>query len=243
MAALNTDNLIKGAPIWQGTIGSAGVLDELETTIILSDAAGLPTDTAVELTIDRVNSLGVLTPDLKEVVRGVVSGDSIVNCVRGVEGTAQAHTPSALVECRLTSDQWNRLITHLLVEHNQDGTHKGAITMLTAGEDITAGHTVYIKSDGKVWETDADAIATMPVMGVAISDISNGSTGVILMNGIYTNVIYSFTPGQILYASGTKGLLTATQPTAVDSIIQTIGIAITATKILVNPALTYVTHI
>ena len=123
MPAASTDKFVKGARRWAGQIGASGVSDASVTTIPLVSSTGLPTDTAVELTIDRVDASGNLTPSKEEVIRGVVSGTNIISAVRGVEGTAQGHTAGAVVEVRLTADQWNRMVDGILAGHGQDGSH------------------------------------------------------------------------------------------------------------------------
>lgn len=128
MAAANTDKFKKVARKWVGQIGSGGVADETTTTIPLSSATNLPTDTAVEVVIDRVDANGTKTPSTEETVTGVVSGSNLINCVRGVEGTAQAHDAGAVVEILITASLWEDLIDGILVEHGQDGTHTAAST-------------------------------------------------------------------------------------------------------------------
>ena len=96
--AANTDKFKRLARKWVGSIGAGGVADATVTTIPLSSSSGLPTDTAVVAVIDRVDANGVATPSLEESVVGVVSGDNLVTCTRGVEGTAQAHSAGAVVE-------------------------------------------------------------------------------------------------------------------------------------------------
>ena len=106
-----------------GSIGAGGVADGTVTTIPLSSSSGLPTDTAVVATIDRVDANGVATPSLEESVVGVVSGDNLVTCTRGVEGTAQAHSAGAVVEILFTNKVWGDLIDGILAEHSQAGAH------------------------------------------------------------------------------------------------------------------------
>jgi len=137
MAALNTDLFKKLSRRWVGTIGSGGVADAAVTTIPLSSATNLPTDTAVIAVIDRVDTSGTTTATLEESVIGVVSGSNLVTCTRGVEGTAQAHSAGAVVEILVTAKGLNDLIDGLLVQHNQLGLH----TNITAC-DITASGTV-----------------------------------------------------------------------------------------------------
>lgn len=146
MAAANTDLLKKGVQTWQGTL--AGSITLSSTTITLTSAVGLPVDTAVEITIDRVDSSGVKTPAKKEVVTGVVSANNLIDCVRGEEGTAQSHASGAVVEVRLTAHQWNDMVDFLLTSFNQDGTFKNKNTSATytpAGAGITTIYPTFAK--------------------------------------------------------------------------------------------------
>jgi microcystin-dependent protein len=97
----------KGARRFTTQIGAAGVPDAVTTTIPLVSVTGLPTDTPVELILNRVDSGGNLTPAKEEVVRGTVSGTNLINCTRGVEGTAQAHAAGEVVNSLLTASMWN----------------------------------------------------------------------------------------------------------------------------------------
>lgn len=141
MSAANSDKLIKLSRRWVGQIGSGGVDDETVTTIPLSATTNLPTDTAVIAVIDRVDVNGVATPTLEETVIGVVSSTNLINCLRGQEGTAQAHAAGAVVEILFTAKGWNLLVDHLLVQHGQDGVHTSAlVTSLKAtGAEIDTG--------------------------------------------------------------------------------------------------------
>ena len=121
--AANTDKFKRLARKWVGSIGAGGVADETVTTIPLSSSSGLPTDTAVVATIDRVDANGIATPSLEESVVGVVSGNNLVTCTRGVEGTAQAHSAGAVVEILFTNKVWGDLIDGILAEHSQSGAH------------------------------------------------------------------------------------------------------------------------
>jgi len=132
MAAANTDKCKKVAPKWVAQVGSGGITDASGTTIPLSSVTSLPTDTAVVVTIDRVDANGVKTPSLEETVVGVVSGSNLVSCIRGAEGTAQAHVAGAVVEVLVTATSWNDLIDAFLVAFNQDGTIKNG-TIITSG--------------------------------------------------------------------------------------------------------------
>jgi len=141
MSASSTDLFKKAARKWVGQVGAGGVSDSSVATIPLSSATGLPTDTAVEIVIDRVDSSGTKTPALEETIVGVVSGSNLVTCTRGVEGTAQAHLAGAVVEVLITADMWNDVIDGFVVEHSQAGVHSNALvtTLKASASEVTAG--------------------------------------------------------------------------------------------------------
>jgi hypothetical protein len=105
--------LQKGARRFVTQIGAAGVPDAVTTLIPLVQVGGLPTDTEIEIVIDRSDSSGNLTPLKEEVVRGTLSGNSLINCTRGVEGTAQVHSAGAVVNSLLTASMWNEAIQYV----------------------------------------------------------------------------------------------------------------------------------
>ena len=121
--AANTDKFMKAAPNWIGAIGAGGVEGPAGTTIPLISTVGLPDDTAVELMIDRIDLNGIPTPGEMEVVKGIVSGNNLIDCVRGVEGTAQAHFAGAVCEVILTADMWNSFVDAMKAGHTQAGVH------------------------------------------------------------------------------------------------------------------------
>jgi hypothetical protein len=165
MAASNSDKFKKGARKWVGQIGSGGVDDNAVTTIPLASATGLPTDTAIVAVIDRVDSSGVATPAIEESVVGVVSGNNLVTCLRGVEGTAQAHAAGAVVEILITNRGWNDIVDGILQEHNQDGTHQEIDDIDRVAEALRSGSdeifvTGTAGTDGNLaqWNADGDLV-------------------------------------------------------------------------------------
>lgn len=133
--------LQKGARRFTTQIGAAGVPDAVTTTIPLVSVTGLPTDTQIELVIDRTDASGNLTPAKEEVVRGTVSGTSLINCIRGVEGTAQAHSAGATVNSFLTASMWNNII-----EYTRDLPTRGLINGLIVPTVASNNLTVAIKT-------------------------------------------------------------------------------------------------
>jgi hypothetical protein len=128
--------LQKGARRFTTQIGAAGVPDAVATTIPLVSTTGLPTDTEIEVVIDRTDGSGILTPSKEEVVRGTVSGLNLINCIRGVEGTAQAHGAGATVNSFLTASMWNNVIDYIKDTPNR-GLIGGVINVSVASNNLT----------------------------------------------------------------------------------------------------------
>ena len=108
-------------------------------TITPASVAGLPTDTEMTLTFDRVDSGGTETPTKMERIIGVVTGGNFVSRVttgRGADGsTEQAHT-SPVVEYIPNAKDMDDAVDGILVEHLQTGKH-GNITASTVNIGTT----------------------------------------------------------------------------------------------------------
>ena len=138
-------------------------------TITPASVTGLPTDTEITLTFDRVDSSGTKTPSKMERIRGNIVGSNFVvsSGGRAVEGTEQVHT-SPVVEMIWNADDWNDTVDHILTEHNQDGTHKDTlVTSLkatgavvnTGTSDVTIVTPKAIADAGLVKDTDGTLAA------------------------------------------------------------------------------------
>lgn len=122
MASIN-DKFRKSYSLLTKSLSSS--IDNATTTIPLNNVTNVPTDTAVDCIIDRVDSNGNRTPSAREIVKGVVSGSNLINCVRGVHGTtAQSHSSGAVVEFTVSAAAQNDQVDGILQDHNQSGYHK-----------------------------------------------------------------------------------------------------------------------
>lgn len=169
MAAAVTDKFRKLARKWVGQVGAGGVADDSTQTIPFSSTTGLPTDTATDIVLGRVDSSGTKTPAAEETITTVISGSNGTNSARGEEGTAQAHLAGVVAESLLTANTWNDLIDGILVEHGQDGTHTAAST--------TAAGTVEIATAA---ETTTGTDATRAVSPDGLAGSIHGRKTVIL---------------------------------------------------------------
>jgi len=112
----------------------------------------------------------------------------------------------------------------------------GVIFTGTAGEYLTFGDIVYLKSDGKYWKAKGDVYSTAAVVGMAAATIGINTSGNFLQLGIARNDSWNWTIGDKLYLSVTTGgTMTQTAPTADTNQLVYIGYALTATSINFNP--------
>jgi hypothetical protein len=180
MPAAATDKFRKSYAFLSKTLSSG--VDSSTGTIPLNNATNVPTDTAVTFIIDRVDSNGNLTPTLREICTGVVSGSNIISTTRGQMGTtAQVHALGAVVEFVVSAQMQNDMIDALLVSHNQDGT------MITSLPLTTPKITTSINDSGgnEVIKTPATASA---VNEITITNAAAGSPPKISATGGDTDI-------------------------------------------------------
>lgn len=147
--------------------------------ITLNSVTGLPTDTEITLTFDRVDSSGAATAGLIERIRGTISGGSFIVAERGTDGTTeQAHT-SPVVEMIWNAEDLNDIITGVLVEHDQDGGHD-AITATS----VAIGGDTALTSNASASDVAAGTSAELVVTPLAAAPYANSSMSrQAIMNG------------------------------------------------------------
>ena len=115
-------------------------------------------------------------------------------------------------------------------------------TVTTNAEGI--GAPLYIAADGTFYTASASANTTSPCVGLAI-ETGTGSKK-ILVHGVLRVDSWNWTIGpgdaSLIYLSTTTGVLTQTQPSGTDQVIQPCGWALSADVIYFSPSMMYFTH-
>jgi hypothetical protein len=110
---------------------------------------------------------------------------------------------------------------------------------ITAGETINAYSVAYIKSDGKAYNASGNATSTVAAL-ITSATVTSGNTGNFMIAGLITNGSWSWTPGAVLYiGEGNAGIITASQPTASNHVVQPVGKAINATTVYFEASVLY----
>lgn len=123
-------------------------------------------------------------------------------------------------------------------------TASGDKAIVTVGENVVGGDTLFLQNDGKYWKSDADAAATMPVKLMAIETILADAAGLVIHEGYYRNdALYDWTPGageaNLLFADVNPGAMVqlAGQPAGAGDQVQVCGWIVNANQIYFRPSL------
>ena len=105
----------------------------------------------------------------------------------------------------------------------------------TVGESVAFPNLLYPKSDGKWWLADADAAATMPGLRMALESKSADQTCSMLVAGRVRDDDWAWTVGGLIFASTTGGGFTQTAPSGSADVVQIVGVAYHADKMIFAP--------
>lgn len=169
------DNLRKYLSLYSSTSNSFGTGEG--ETITPNSVSGLPTDTEITLTFDRVDSQGTATPSLMERIRGTISGGNLVisSGGRGADGTTeQAHT-SPVVEMIWNADDWNDMVDWGLTQHNQNGTHAD----ISSSEVVTFTNNIKVADAKSIVDGNSNELVKWSQTSSAVNEftIANQATG------------------------------------------------------------------
>lgn len=133
-----TSKLITVRPNMATTLASP--MTASDTSASFNNLGAYTTGDRVLLTIDAHDSAGTATPSTRELVYGEVStGNTLINMVRAVEGSAQSHTAGAEVIDEVTAAHHRLMHDGLDSEHTATGAHDTALVAMLAGAQTFTG--------------------------------------------------------------------------------------------------------
>jgi uncharacterized protein (TIGR02145 family) len=112
----------------------------------------------------------------------------------------------------------------------------GVVTFGTVdANSVGFGAALYMASDGNYEEADADAVATMPCVALALE--TGTGTKKVLLQGYIRLDTWTLTPGNLIFISPTTGAITQTRPSTAGQQVQIIGYAVKSNTMFFNPNL------
>jgi len=128
----------------------------------------------------------------------------------------------------------NNVIQLSAMNNNRD--YSGDIIPLTAGGTLNHGDVVFINNEGKAIKCIASSISNCPyAFAVCVSgSLSATQSGLFMTKGFYKNTGWNLTVGALLYVTkdGFNGeSLSTTIPTASNSVVMPVAVALSATEI------------
>lgn len=126
-----------------------------------------------------------------------------------------------------------------LIEVPADHEVLGRTVRGQAGENLALFEVCYLKSDGKLWKSKADAAATMPALYMATGALAAEAYGTFLVLGYARDDTWNWTVGGFVYAfDDTGGAMIQVAPSDSGDQVQRLGIAVTADLVFFKPDLT-----
>ena len=224
VGALNSGSITSGF----GTITAGGIIKTEDTTNATSTTDGsLQTDGGLSVVLDAVFGDDVtLITDSAVLNLGVGSDVKLTH--DGTTGGTLSGTPV--------------VVDSLGASALANDTYSGLVLGFIANGTIAIGNAVYVHTaDGRVAPARANAVGTMPAIGVAVTGASDGGAVKILVHGIYNDsdgFSGALTEGATMYVDDdTAGLVTATIPDADGEFVQVMGMAVGPRDVYINPSL------
>jgi hypothetical protein len=218
------------------SVGAGGAND----ATISSNTAGSQTVTIAggsNVTITENTGTGVIT--IAATGDGTGTDDQVVDTLvltNDVLGISLENDGVAQKTVSLASLSSTTITAVPSADHAASGTR---IT-LTANEAQNFGDVVFINAAGKAQLGDADAIATASCIAMCTQTVSANNAATYLLFGVARDDTWNWTVGGLIYLSvtGTTGnTLTQTAPVGTNNVIQILGVATHADRMLFKPEL------
>ncbi|HNV61389.1 MAG TPA: hypothetical protein PKN54_00430, partial [Candidatus Cloacimonas acidaminovorans] len=181
-------------------------------------------------------SLGLGTgdsPQFTGIELGHASDTTLSRSAAGVLAVEGVNLAKSTMGEDLTTNNYNILRKSIPSADNRG--EGDIVTDIVAGETVAFPNLVYLKSDGKWWKADADAIASCDLLGLALESKNADEACKVLLRGFVRDDDWNWTVAGKIYASVTPGGLSQTAVSGEDDVVAIIGYATHADRLYFNP--------
>lgn len=203
------------------------------------DQAG--TDNSTPVTV--AGSLDYITLSGQQITRNAIDLTTDVTGDLPVADGGTGASTAAAARTNLDVDQAGNLTITAAPGSNLTAT--GTKITLTANEGQAFGDVCFINVDGEAQLGDADATSTASCVVMCLETVTANNPAEYLMLGVARNDTWAWTVGGLVYLSttGTTGnTLTQTAPSGTGDVVQILGVATHADRVMFNPNLVQVTN-
>jgi len=243
--ATNTDSYI---PQWNGanskTLKDGIALTSLvkkslfgANTILAANSDNTPAAVTIaeQKIVGRATGGNITALDIDSDLSSVSANDDTVPSAKATKAALDAKL--ALAGGTMTGDI-DLGESNIIYDAVMSADNKGAgdiVDDIVAGETIAFPQLVYLKSDGKWWKADADAIASTLLLGLSLESKNADEAVKVLLRGFVRDDDWNWTVGGRIYASVTEGSLSQTAPTGEDDVVAIAGYATHADRMYFCP--------
>jgi hypothetical protein len=173
------------------------------------------------------------SPQFTGIELGNASDTTITRSAAGVIAVENVNLAKSTMGEDLTTNNFNILRKSIPSADNRG--EGDIITDIVAGETLAFPNLVYLKSDGKWWKADADAIASCDLLGLALESKNADEAVKVLVNGFVRDDDWAWTVGGKIYASVDAGALSQTAVSGEDDVVAIVGYATHADRLYFRP--------
>lgn len=206
-----------------GTLPASNISSGSDDDFLRIDGTSVEGRSAAEVLSDI--GAGAAAGSGSIVTVGALNSGSITSGFTSIDVGSGAITTTGTVSTGTVSVAEDGKVDFSNTAPGTSGDATGLIFSFTAGATLAIGDVVYMGTGGKVLLSDADAVTSMPALGICTSTGTDTNPVDVMVQGVMKLTGWSFTAGNDIFVSATAGDVTGTAPSGSGDTVQKVGVA------------------